>query len=250
MTPELMKHLRTESSWSEEEKQESDRQVYMSLLGSLMFAAMTCRPDLAFSVSLLSQWGVHPRVVHLEALVRVLRYLVATRTAKLMYRGTGAAAQPSTGPQPVIYTDSDWGSEHDGLSRAGWTAKLAGGAVSWYSKKLALTSMSSAKAEYKALSEGAKEAVWLAQLLGELGMSTLPIRIYCDNQSALAISKNPIQHYKTRHFKLVRQVQEAGEVEVHFVRTNLQDADVLTKALLVVQHRAAVERLGVCLDQD
>jgi hypothetical protein len=152
-----------------------------------------------------------------------------------------------------VYTDSDWGSERDGLSRAAWTAKIAGGAVSWYSKKLQLTATSSAEAEYKALSEGAKEAMWLKNLLGELQISTGPIILYCDNQSAMAISKNPVQHYKTRHFRLswhfVRQVQEAGEIAVHFVRTALQDADILTKALSVTTHCSAAGRLGLELNR-
>ena len=86
---------------------------------------------------------------------------------------------------------------------------------------------------------------------GELGVPLAPIKLYCDNQSAIALSKNPVQHYRTRHFKLawhfVRQVQEAGEVQVEFVRSNLQDADLLTKALSVANHLQATTRLGLDL---
>ena len=92
----------------------------------------------------------------------------------------------------------------------------------------------------------------MKQLMGELQLSTDTIRIYCDNQAAIAISKNPVQHSKTRHFKLawhfIRQLQEEGEVEVHFVRTALQDADLLTKALPTTQHLSAEGRLGLLLD--
>ena len=246
MTPEMMKKLKDPERWEEQDAEQVPREQYMSLLGSLMFAALTCRPDLSYSVSLLSQWGTDPRVIHLEALVRVLRYLVGTRGACLVYRGADAALQP------CVYTDSDLGSERDGLSRAAWTAKLAGASVSWYSKKLQLVATSSAEAEYKALSEGAKEAMWLKNLLGELQIKTGPIQLYCDNQSAMAISKNPVQHYRTRHFKLnwhfVRQVQEAGEISVCFVRTALQDADMLTKALSVSTHLMAAGRLGLHLN--
>ena len=59
-----------------------------------------------------------------------------------------------------MYTDSDWGSERDGLSRAAWTVKVAGGAVTWFSKKLPLVATSSTEAEYKALSEGGKDVMW------------------------------------------------------------------------------------------
>ena len=247
MVPDMMRKLKQEELWEPRDADQVQREQYMSLLGSLMFASLTCRPDLAYSVSLLSQWGTDPRAVHLEALVRVLKYLVSTKAGCLVYQGQDASLQP------CVYTDSDWGSEKDRLSKAGWTAKLAGGCISWYSKKLQLTATSSAEAEYKALSEGAKEAMWLKHLLGELQITTGAIMLYCDNQSALAISKNPVQHYRTRHFKLhwhfVRQVQEAGEVVVSFVRTALQDADVLTKALSVSTHLMAMERLGMELSK-
>jgi len=244
MVPATMKQLQQgEAAWGKEEAVPVARHAYMSLLGSLMFAAMTCRPDIAFAVSLLAQGGVDPRQVHMGALVRVLKYLVSTKDAKLVYKGAGGAVQP------CIYTDSDWGSEKDGKSRAGWTGKVAGGAVTWYSKKLAMVASSSAEAEYKALSEGAKEAMWFRNLMTELSLPVSPVHIYCDNQGAVAISKNPIQHHKTRHFKLswhfVRQAQEAGEVQVSFVPTNRQDADALTKALSTTLHKSAMERLGM-----
>jgi len=186
MTPELMKKIRDPDSWSLEESADVSRKEYMKLLGSLMFASITCRPDITFSVSFLSQWGTEPKQLHLDSLVRVLRYLVHTKKAVLTYQGstsTAAAAnltdsaQP-TGPHPVIYTDSDWGSEPQALSRAGWLAKLAGGAISWYSKKLTLVALSSTEAEYKALAEGGKEAIWLKQIMGELHLTTGALSIY------------------------------------------------------------------------
>ena len=245
MVPDVMKRVKAED-WSEEEAKEVNRKDFMSILGSLMFASLTCRPDLAFTVSLLSQAGVDPRWVHMDALVRALRYLINTKDAQLVYQGQMGSTQP------CVFTDSDWGSEKDGLSRAAWLTKVAGGVVTWYSKKLPLVATSSTEAEYKALSEGAKEAMWFNNLLGELGLHTHKITIYCDNQAAMQVSKNPVQHHKTRHFKLswhyVRQLQEAGEISVEFVRTALQDADVLTKALSVTLHRSSVERLGLNLN--
>lgn len=194
----------------------------------------------------------------MHAIIRVLKYLVHTKAAQLVYRGTrphGSMRCTRGGllmaPQPVVFTDSDWGSEDGGLSRAGWTAKLGGGAITFYSKKLASVALSSAEAEYKALSEGAKEAIWLRQLYEELHLAVHPIKLYCDNQAADSISKNPVQHHRTRHFRLywhyVREVQDAGEVTVHFVKSCDQDADVLTKALVVELHQNAAARLGMTL---
>ena len=147
MVPDVMKLLKQPQEVREPKQAAPvSKELYMSLLGSLMFASITCRPDLAFSVSLLSRWGTDPKQLHLDALTRVLKYLVKTKGAVLTYTGKGATMQP------CVYTDSDWGPEDDGLSRAGWTAKLAGGCISWYSKKLQLTATSSTEAEYKALS--------------------------------------------------------------------------------------------------
>jgi len=164
-----------------------------------------------------------------------------------VYQGLGATVQP------CVYTDSDWGSEAKGLSRAGWTAKVAGGAISWYSKKLHLVATSSAEAEYKALAEGTKEALWLKNVMVELGLQLQPIKLYCDNQSAINMSKNPVQHHKSRHFQLswhlVRQVQEAGDTQVCFVNSGMQDADILTKALTVRVHCQAAGRLGLDLSK-
>ena len=245
MTPEAMKKLKEPDCWTEEEAKPVDRTAFMSVLGSLMFAALTCRPDLSFSVSLLSQAGADPRLVHMEAITRALRYLVCTKKTQLVYQGkTGTA-------QPCIFTDSDWGSERDGQSRAAWVAKVAGAPVTWYSKKLNLVALSSTEAEYKALAEGAKEAMWLKNMYSELQLPLKCVTLYCDNQAAIQVSKNPVQHFKTRHFRLawhfIRELQAAGEVAVEFVRTALQDADMLTKALAVNQHMAAAARLGLDL---
>ena len=93
--------------------------------------------------------------------------------------------------------------------------------------------------------------MWLKHLMGELGLQIQKITLFCDNQAALQVSKNPVQHHKTRHFKLswhfMRQLHESGQIVVEFVRTALQDADVLTKALSVSLHKTTVERLGLYL---
>jgi len=90
MVVETMKLLRLpREEWQEEQTVPVEKRLYMSLLGSLCYAAITCRPDIAFSVSFLSQWGTDPRQLHLDALTRVLRYLVSTREAKSGVPGAG-----------------------------------------------------------------------------------------------------------------------------------------------------------------
>jgi len=90
-------------------------------------------------------------------------------------------------------------------------------------------------------------------LWGSLVSSYSPSSSTCDNQSAINMSKNPVQHHKSRHFQLswhlVRQVQEAGDTQVRFVNSGMQDADVLTKALTVRVHCQAAGRLGLDLSK-
>jgi hypothetical protein len=148
------------------------------------------------------------------------------------------------------FTDADWGSEADGKSRAAYVFKLAGGAVSWQSKKLEGIATSTAEAEYKALSEGAKEAIWLRRLLTELGVGGQDaILLQCDNESAISLAHNPVMHQRTKHIKIawhfVRVAVKSGEVCLQFVRTHLQDADILTKALNGPKFKDNRERIGL-----
>ena len=90
--------------------------------------------------------------------------------------------------------------------------------------------------------------MWLKNIMGELGYQLQPIKLYYNNESAISLSKNPTQYHKSRHYQLswhlVRQVQEARETQVGFVKYGMQDVDVLTKALTVRVHYQAAERLG------
>ena len=135
----------------------------------------------------------------------------------------------------VGYTDSDHAGDADVKSRAAYLFKAAGAAISWSTKKLGGVADSTTVAEYKALTMGAKEAISLRQLLGELGMPTPPITLYCDNKSARNLTVNPIMHQRTKHVKIawhfIREAVKDGDVQVRFVGTALQDADFLTKAL-------------------
>ena len=135
----------------------------------------------------------------------------------------------------VGYTDSDWAGEADGRSRAAFVFELAGAAFCWSSRKLDGAATSTTLAEYKALSEGAKEAVWLRQLLQELGQGHGPIVLRCDNKSSIQLSGSRCRlHTKTKHLKVawhfIKDAIRDGDVVVEFVSTWQQDADMLTKA--------------------
>jgi len=128
--------------------------------------------------------------------------------------------------------------------------KLAGGAISWSSKKLAGTATSSSVAEYKALSEGAKEASWLRQLVEELGEASGPIMMFCDNEAAVKLANKRSKLNKSiKHLRVawhhVKQAIADGEVQVLGVRTGQQDADMLTKSLDGPKFKSNRERVGL-----
>jgi hypothetical protein len=239
--PDSLHKIRN-GGWSVEEAQRVPTEHFLSVVGSLMYAATAARPDLSFTVSTLAQASADPRAIHMKAAVRALRYLVDTADMCLRYDG-------HLGHEVVGYTDADWASEADGQSRAAYVFKLAGGAITWATKKVESISDSTSVAEYKALTLGAKEAIWLRQLMGELKQSTKAITLMCDNQSSIKLAHNPVHHQRTKHVKVawhfIRQAIKDGDVTVEFVRTLLQDADIFTKALDGPKHKANRERLGL-----
>jgi hypothetical protein len=148
----------------------------------------------------------------------------------------------------------DWASDiNDRKLMSGYTFKLAGAAVSWSSKKQTSVALSSTEVEYISGAHAAKEAIWLRQLLSELGIDTSsPTVLHIDNQSAIAIAKNPEFHDCTKHidvrYHFLRQVVEDGTVELCYTPTGDQVADALTKGLPPTSFNKFRDAMGVrCL---
>ncbi|CAI7906854.1 unnamed protein product [Closterium sp. NIES-54] len=201
MSPNDLSKIRN-GTWSTEEGVAADVKVYQSLIGSLMYAAVTTRPDMSFTVNTLAQSCVAPRRIQMRAARRALKYLVDTADRVIRYERQG-------GEKVVGYTDSDWGGETDGKSCSAYIFKLGGGAISWYSKKQDSVAASVSEDEYTALSEGAKEAIWLRSLLAEMHVGDGgAIPLLCDNEAAVSLSHNPVLHQRTKQIK----------VAWHFVR--------------------------------
>jgi hypothetical protein len=138
-----------------------DKQWYSSAVGSLMYLMLCTRPDIAYSVSVLSRFLVNPGPSHLSAVKHVLRYFRGTLNYDLVFRGS---LQNLTG-----YTDSDWAGDTDTRrSTAGYIFNLGSGAISWSSKLQPTVALSSTEAEYMGQTQATKEAVWLRALLNEL----------------------------------------------------------------------------------
>jgi hypothetical protein len=137
----------------------------------------------------------------------------------------------------IGYVDSDWASDkNDRRSITGYVFLICGGAVSWSSKKQHSTAQSSTEAKYMAGAHAAKKVAWLRTFLSEIGrILNSPTRLLVDNQSAIALTKNPEFHNRTKHiavrYHFIREKMEEGELAPEYVPTNEQVVDILTKGL-------------------
>ena len=145
---------------------------YQSLVGSLMYSMLGTRPDLAYAVSTLSKFNSETAEEHHAAAKRTLRYLKETKGYGLLYEGV---TDRESFPEPLCYMDSDWaGDTESRKSTGGYVFILCNAAVSWKTKKQTTISLSSTEAEYVALSEATKEAIWMKRLLREIETRTVP----------------------------------------------------------------------------
>ena len=147
-----------------------------------------------------------------------------------------------------MYTDADWtGDKETRRSTSGYVALLNGTAISWASKRQTSVAQSSCEAEYIAASEAVKEAVWIGRFLEELHQTRIyPIPLYCDNQGAIALAKNPENHQRTKHidvrYHYIREKEEDGTIEIRYLPTEQMVADGFTKSLSSAQQRSFAER--------
>jgi hypothetical protein len=215
-----------------------DATLYKSLVGSLLYAAVATRPDIAVAVSMLSRWMAAPEERHWVMAKRVLRYLKGTQLDGLTFSGG------STAPSSLMgYCDADWAGDTDGRrSTTGYVFMLNGAAVSWRSQKQASVALSSTEAEYMGICAGTQEAMFLRRLMAELHMPQMaPTPLMEDNQSCIALIKHAgITHQRTKHidirFHFTRERVQAGDVSVEYCPTEDMVADVLTKALAREKH--------------
>lgn len=144
----------------------------------------------------------------MDALRHVLRYVKATAGQGILLRGNDQLTLQA-------YSDSAWAScPISRRSVTGYVVLFGGSPISWKAKKQGTISESSSEAEYRAMAQASAEVTWLVRLLEELGVSGLkPIKLHCDNQSALQIAKNPVFHERTKHI----------EIDCHFTRNKVME---------------------------
>ena len=220
-----------------------DKTFYQRLIGKLIYLNHT-RPDISYAVSLLSQFMSEPHEIHLRAAYLILSYLKFSVRQGLFFSREGGLSLEA-------YTDSDWaGSVVDSRSTSRYCTFLGGSLVTWRNKKQKEVSLSSAEAELRALKRGVSECRWLKHLLEDIRMyDNAGIRLYCDNQSALAIARNPVQHDKTKHMAMNRHYLteniDRGIIRPAFVPSTDQKADIFTKGLPGPRFQLLVTKLGM-----
>ncbi|KAH9740738.1 retrovirus-related pol polyprotein from transposon RE2 [Citrus sinensis] len=201
--------------------------LYRSVIGSLQYITLT-RPEIAFTVSKLSQFLAAPTVLHWQSCKRLLRYLQGTAHFGLQFHHSGSL-------NLTAYSDADWGSDPDDRrSMGGYCMFLGSNLVSWSSKKQTLISRFTAESEYRALASATSEVLWRTYLLRELKvqLDTSPL-LHCDNKSVEALASNPKYHTRTKHIELdlhfIREHVAKKEFTIQHVSSSDQLADIFTK---------------------
>ena len=227
-----------------DEEDDVDPTLYRSLIGSLRYLCNT-RPDLAFSVGIASRFMERPKVSHLAAVKRILRYVKGTLGCRILFPASDTGRKCNL----LGYTDSNWcGDKDDRKSTAGYIFMFGSTPISWCSKKEPVVALSSCEAEYIAASLGACQAMWLMNLLKELGCGDdAATTLFVDNVSAINLAKNPIAHGRSKHiemrFHYLRELVGDGKLRLSYCRSEDQVADLLTKGVT----NDVFKRLKKCL---
>ena len=220
---------------------------YRGMIGSLLYLTAS-RPDIMYATCLCARFQADPREPHLTAVKRIFKYLKGTITLGLWY--------PRDSDFHLIgYSDADFaGCKIDRKSTSGSCQFLGDRLVSWYSKKQKSISTSTAEAEYIAAGSCCAQILWMKNQLLDYGLNFSHIPIFCDNQSAIAMTGNPVQHSMTKHISIryhfIREHVEEGTIELKFVPTDQQLADIFTKPLSEATFTRLVNELGMISGSD
>lgn len=191
----------------EDGTERANPRLFRSLVGGLNYLTHS-RPDISFSVSVVSRFLHSPTKQQFGAAKRILRYVAGTINFGIWYSSVPIF-------KLVGFTDSDWaGCLDDRKSTSGNVFSFGSGAVTWSSKKQETVALSSSEAKYTAATSAARQAFWLRKLLADLQLEQKEAtELFCDNRSTIAMAKNPVFHGRTKHV----------DVQHHFIRKLIGD---------------------------
>lgn len=264
---------------------ENQKSEYQSLVGSLMYLMTATRPDLSYTISVLSKFNSSPTMEHLLRAKRVLRYIQQTKQLVLTYTSRGGAELISDKVSPHLrgFSDSDWaGDLGDRKSTSGYIFTMHGTAIAWRSRKQTMVALSSTEAEYIGYSDAVKDGLFFQRLLDDFIVpspntlqnkanklsfaksthslpsdtimqmslsSTAPLLINMDNQSAIYIASNSRPNQRTKHIDIrhhhVKEMIAGRHILLRYVPTADMTADIMTKALPKEIHQWHVEGMGL-----
>ena len=246
---ENAKHLRTPMGSSQKMSREDvgedvDNTLYRSMIGSLLYLTAS-RPDIMYSVCVCARYQANPKITHLKAVKRIIRYVAGTCDLGIWYT-------KDTNTNLVGFSDSDWaGDVDDRKSTSGGCFYLGNNLVSWFSRKQNYVSLSTTESEYVAAGNCCGQLLWMKQMLDDYGLLSDTLTMYCDNSSAIDISKNPVQHSRTKHIDIkhhfIRDLVEKNLVHIEYIATENQLADIFTKALDFERFSTLRKSLGMCI---
>ncbi|KAK8936121.1 hypothetical protein KSP39_PZI013254 [Platanthera zijinensis] len=211
-----------------EEIEAMQKVPYASAVGSLMYAMVCTRPDIAHAVGTVSRFLSNPGREHWSAVKWILRYLQGTSDLTLRFGDSE--------PELLGYTDADMAGDVDSRrSTSGYMILFTGGAVSWASRLQKCVALSTTEAEFIAVTEAGKELLWMKRFIKELGFTQDRYTLLCDSQSAIHLGKNPTFHSRSKHidtrYHWIRDVLEQKELDLQKVHTDDNGADMLTKTV-------------------
>ncbi|GJS50389.1 retrotransposon protein, putative, ty1-copia subclass [Tanacetum coccineum] len=219
-----------------------DLSHYRGMIGTLLYLTSS-RPDLQFVICMCARYQARPTEKHLHAVKRIFRYLRGTVNRGLWYLKDSSIAL-------TVFVDVDHAGCQDTRRSTSSSMQFLGDRlVSWSSKRQKSVAISSTEAEYIALSGCCAQVLWMRSQLTDYGFGFNKIPMYCDNKSAIALCCNNVQHSRSKHidirFHFIKEHVENGVIELYFVNTEYQLADIFTKALGRERIEFLINKLGM-----
>ncbi|XP_042016432.1 secreted RxLR effector protein 161-like [Salvia splendens] len=234
---------RKPESESEDERKEMQVIPYANIVGSIMYAMISTRPDLAQAISVTSRFMADHGRQHWQALKWTLTYLKGVGGFGILYKGDVVLE----GDALVGHCNSDFAGNLDNRkSQSGCIFTLYGGAISWKSGLQSMVALSTTEAEYMALTAAVKESLWLRVIAAEFGVEHKAIPIGCDSNGASTLSKHQFFHERRCALSLCEEEVEKGNIVVFKVDTACNPADMLTKPLPKEKFDLCMKPIGMC----